>query len=161
SKADTESTILGEICEALLRASGVDATYRRDVKGGTQVVWKALEQGSIDVYPEYTGTLSRDILHDERLVTAEDLRKALAPRGLYVSEPLGFDDSYAMGMKADRAEALGIKTISDLTRHPELRLGFSHEFLDRPDGFPGLKARYKLPQTSVTGLDHDLAYRAI
>lgn len=161
SKADTESVILGELCTRLLRASGVEAEYRRDLNGGTQVVWRALQRGDIDLYPEYTGTLARDLLHDPSLVTVAALRARLAPMGLGLSEPLGFANNYALGMSRDRAQALDTHRISDLVGHPELRLGFSHEFLDRPDGFPSLRARYGLPQTSVTGLDHDIEYRSL
>ena len=64
SKRDTEGTILGELATAYLRARGIDAVYRKDLSGGTQVLWRALLQGDIDVYPEYTGTLSRDLLRD-------------------------------------------------------------------------------------------------
>jgi len=161
SKMDTEGAILGEMTALLLDASGLPATYRRDLQGGTQVLYKALLRGEIDVYPEYTGTLAEDILHDGTPATMDALRRALGARGLRVSEPLGFDDSYAFAMKKERARALSIASISDLARHPELRLGFSHEFLDRPDGFPGARARYGLPQQDVRGLDHDLAYRAV
>ena len=78
-----------------------------------------------------------------------------------MSLPLGFDDTYAIGMKKARAQALGVRTLSDLRRHPELRFGFSNEFMDRKDGWPGLRERYRLPQTDVRGLDHDLAYRGL
>lgn len=161
SKLDTEGTILGEMTALLLESSGISAIYRRDLKGGTQVLWKALERGDIDVYPEYTGTLAADILHDGTPATIAALRAALAARGLRISEPLGFDNSYAFAMREDRAAALALTRISDFPRHPALRFGLSHEFVDRPDGFPGVRARYGLPQQDVRGLDHDLAYRAI
>ncbi len=161
SKMDTEGAILGEMTALILASSGVPATYRRDLKGGTQVLYKALLRGEIDAYPEYTGTLAEDILHDGTPATVEALRRALGARGLRIGEPLGFDDSYALAMRKDRAEALHVTRISDLARHPELRFGLSHEFLDRPDGFPGARARYGLAPTDVRGLDHDLAYRAV
>ncbi|WP_082363422.1 glycine betaine ABC transporter substrate-binding protein [Chondromyces crocatus] len=161
SKADTEAVILGEFCAAFLRASGIDAVYRRDLNGGTQVLWRALQQGEIDLYPEYTGTLSRDLLHDAQLTTTAALRARLTPLGLGLTEPLGFENNYAIGVREERATALGLTRISDLQGHPSLRFGFSHEFLDRPEGYPGLRAAYQLPQTSVSGLDHDLALRAV
>ncbi len=74
--------------------------------------------------------------------------------------PLGFDNTYAVGVRRVLAERLGIRTISDLARHPELRLGLSQEFLGRSDGWPGLQAAYGLPQTP-RGLDHGLAYEAL
>lgn len=161
SKMDTEGAILGEMTAQLLESAGIPATYRRDLKGGSQVLFKALERGEIDVYPEYTGTLAEDLLHDGTPGTVDALRRALAMRGLKMTEPLGFDDSYALAMTEARARALSITSLSDLARHPELRLGLSPEFLDRPDGFPGVRARYGLPHKDVRALDHDLAYRAV
>jgi len=78
-----------------------------------------------------------------------------------MTRPLGFANNYALGIRRARAAELGIKTISDLKRHPNLRLGFSNEFLKRADGWPGLRARYGLPQADVRGLDHRLAYEGL
>ena len=75
-------------------------------------------------------------------------------------KPLGFDNSYALAMTEARAAALGIRRISDLAAHPELRLVFSNEVMNRGDGWPGLRARYGLPH-EARGMDHDLAYRAL
>jgi osmoprotectant transport system permease protein len=74
--------------------------------------------------------------------------------------PLGFSNSYALGARREVAERLGLRRISDLARHGGLRMGFSHEFLGRRDGWPGLRAAYALPQ-SPRGLDHGLAYEAL
>jgi osmoprotectant transport system permease protein len=161
AKNDTETVILAEMCAALLRASGFDAEYRRDLSGGTQVIWRALAEGEIDLYPEYTGTLSAELLHDASLRTVSALRERLRPLHLGVSEPLGFDDSYGLGMREDRARALGIAKISDLRQHPALVLGLTHEFLDRAEGFPSLRRAYDLPQQAPRGFEHELAYRAI
>jgi osmoprotectant transport system permease protein len=78
-----------------------------------------------------------------------------------MTEPLGFDNTYAIGLTAARARELGVTTLSDLRAHPDLRLGFSNEFMSRRDGWPALARRYGLAQTRVEGLDHDLAYRAL
>lgn len=160
SKKFTESVILGELLTLLARDAGVDAVHRREL-GGTQILWKALLAGEIDVYPEYTGTLREEILSGERLPTEESLRAALAERGVAMSASLGFDDTYALGMLEDVAARLGIESISDLSEHPELALGLSHEFMDREDGWPGLRRRYGLRPTAVQGVDHDLAYRGL
>src|SRR3546814_1843949 len=77
-----------------------------------------------------------------------------------MTDPLGFDNSYALGMDEARAQALGIDSIDDLRAHPDLRLGFSNEFMQRADGWPGLRTAYRLPQRA-NGLDHDLAYRGL
>ena len=160
SKTFTENVILADILTDVVRAQGLPAEHRRAL-GGTEVLWHALEAGEIDAYPEYTGTLRSEILAGAHVPDDDALRAELARRGVRMSRSLGFNDTYAIGMKADRADALSVHTISDLARHPELRFGFSNEFMSRPDGWPGLLARYGLPQKDVRGLDHDVAYRAI
>ncbi|MBB4129217.1 osmoprotectant transport system permease protein [Xanthomonas translucens] len=158
SKNFTEAVVLGEIAAGAGRQAGVEVEHRRQL-GGTRILWRALEQGSIDAYAEYTGTLATELL---QLPDADDaaLRRALAQRGLAMSAPLGFDNTYAFGMRRQRAQALGIARISDLAAHPSLKLGLSNEFVSRADGWPGVRDAYRLPQTP-TGLDHDLAYRAL
>ena len=160
SKVFTEGVVLGEIATQTARAVGADATHRREI-GGTRVVWEALLRGDVDAYAEYTGTLAQEIFADEDVSTPGQLAAALAREGVRMTPPLGFNNTYAVGMEEARAEALGIRTLSDLGTHPELRFGFSNEFLDREDGWPGLRRAYALPQTDVRGLDHDLAYRAL
>jgi osmoprotectant transport system permease protein len=162
SKAFTESVILAEIATQLERSAGVDAEHRAGL-GGTRLVWDALIGGSIDVYPEYTGTLLDEILSaDSAAMTSRaGLERALAAHGVGMSEPLGFNNTYAIGLTEARARALGISRISDLRNHPELRFAFSNEFLSRHDGWPTLAQRYGLTQTNVHGLDHDLAYKAL
>lgn len=160
SKKFTESVILGDMVTQLARSTGARAEHRREL-GGTQVLWQALRRGEIDVYPEYTGTLRQEIFSGRALPDDEALRQALAAEGLRMSAPLGFNDTYALGMKEAEAERLGIRTLSDLRKHPELRFGFSNEFMDRADGWPAVRSRYALPQKDVRGLDHDLAYRGL
>src|SRR4051794_28816442 len=155
SKKFTESVILGEMGVRLARAAGTES--RRDDLGGTPALWLALTQGDIDAYPEYTGTIARQILKIE----PPDLAAKLAAYGVHMSKPLGFRNNYALGMRKDVAGRKGITKISDLRAHPELRCGFVHEFLDRPDGWPGLKRHYDLPQSNVQGMNHTLAYRAL
>lgn len=159
SKKFTESVLLGEIATELVRSTGTPAVHRAQL-GGTQVLWNALLAGQIDLYPDYTGTLRADVLGSPHL-DDEGLRRALAARGVVMSRSLGFGDSYAIGMREEEAARLKIRTLSDLRAHPELSLGFSEEFLDRRDGWPGLRAAYALPQSRVRALDHDLAYRAL
>ena len=155
AKKFTESVILAEMATQLARGAGAPA--RRDDLGGGPAVWLALTQGDIDAYPEYTGTITRQILK----VDPPDLDAALAPYGVRISRPLGFRNNYAFGMRKDVAAAKGVTKSSDLRAHPDLRFGFTHEFLDRADGWPGVKRHYDLPQTSVQGMNHTLAYRAL
>jgi osmoprotectant transport system permease protein len=164
SKSFTESVVLGEIASLLAASAGSTVEHRRGL-GGTRLVWEALVRGDVDLYPDYTGTLLEEILGGQRPPAGADpvawLGDQVRPRGLGVLGPLGFNNTYAMGMRADVADRLGIRAISDLARHPQLRLGFSSEFISRRDGWPGLRDRYQLPQQDVRGLEHDLAYRAL
>ncbi|MBT5829035.1 MAG: ABC transporter permease subunit [Candidatus Latescibacteria bacterium] len=160
SKMFTESVVLGEVLSHLGRNAEASVVHRRGL-GGTRVLWSALLKGNIDLYPEYTGTLSQEILAGENLNKEEEIRARLAKMGIVMSRPLGFNNTYALGMVEEQAEALGIRTISDLKKHPELVLGFGNEFMDRGDGWPSLRARYQLLHQNVSGLDHDLAYRGI
>jgi osmoprotectant transport system permease protein len=160
SKAFTESVILGEMLGLLAREAGAAAEHRRQL-GGTRVLWNALLGGEIDAYPEYTGTLMQETLAGETPGSHAGLERALAARGLRMSPALGFNNTYAIGVKKEFAERLGLRSISDLKDHPGLVLGFGNEFMDRADGWPGLQRHYDLPQRNVRGLDHDLAYRGI
>ena len=85
----------------------------------------------------------------------------LAPLGLTASNPLGFNNTYALAMRSDVAGAKKISQLAELKSHPELRLGLSQEFIGRADGWPGLKKTYALPFETLRGLDHGLAYDAI
>jgi osmoprotectant transport system permease protein len=157
SKQDAETAILAEMAAVLIRETGLPVRISHSL-GGTPVVWKALLRGDVDIYPEYTGTIAQQILHDPSLDSIERLRPALAKLGIGLTRPLGFANNYALGMTATRAQGLKVRSISDLANHPDLRMGFSSEFLGRNDGWPGLKRRYRLPQKDVRGLDHQLAY---
>ena len=154
SKRFTESYILGEI---LARVTGGE---HKPGLGNTGIVLAALKAGAIDLYPEYTGTIAAEIVRLPPTATLEQLNRALAAEGLAAGVPLGFNDTYALAMREDRAEQRGIRRLSDLARHPPLQLGLSQEFLGRADGWPGLRRAYGLPQ-SPNGLDHGLAYEAL
>lgn len=160
SKSFTESVILGELLTELSRSQGTAAVHRQDL-GGSQILWKALQRGELDAYVEYTGTLWRELLGKTGPVSLDAIREAIRPDGLRVSRPLGFDNGYAIGVRRKTAEALGLSRLSDLARHPELRFGLDHEFLDRAEGWPTLQPAYGLAPQSLQGLDHDVAYRAL
>ncbi len=160
SKKFTESVLLGEVATVLLAEAGATAEHRREL-GGTRILWNALVQGELDVYPEYTGTLRGEIFAGRELADAASLERALAEHGVRMSRPLGFNNTYAFGMREARAAELGIRTVSDLVRHPELVFGFTDEFMRREDGWPSVRRHYGLPQENVRGLDHDIAYRGL
>jgi len=167
SKRFTESYVLGEIVRETLQRQGIAAQHKQGL-GNTGILEAALASGAVDVYPEYTGTIVRELLkrtpdpaHPNP--SLDELNAWLAPRGLKAAVPFGFNNTYALAMLESRAEALHIERISDLLR-PEaagLRLGFSHEFLERADGWPALKTAYKLAFAPPAGLDHGLAYDAV
>ena len=158
SKRFTESYILAQIL-AQAAAPHAPAQVLQGL-GNTAIVYEALRSGSIDVYPEYAGTIALEILKNSGASSIDAMNRQLAPLGLGVAVPLGFNDGYALAMRADKAEQLGIKSLSDLARHAELRLGLSNEFIGRADGWKGLAQRYGYAH-APTGLDHGLAYDAV
>ncbi|HEX9451625.1 MAG TPA: glycine betaine ABC transporter substrate-binding protein [Burkholderiales bacterium] len=161
SKRFTESYILGEIVTLTAQRAGEARAAHRPGLGNTGIVYSALKNGEIDVYPEYTGTIEREILKSTQPLDLDGLNRALQPLGLSAGVPLGFNNTYALAMREDRAQALGIRSVSDLAAHPEVVLGLSQEFIGRADGWPGLKKAYALPHSTPHGLDHGLAYEAI
>lgn len=161
SKTFTESVILGEIVSQLAgQTEGVRVEHLRHL-GGTRILWSALLKGDIDIYPEYTGTIIQEILADRDIPDEETLKKVLSEKNILMSRPLGFNNTYAIGMKEETAEKFGITKISDLLKHPNLGFGLTNEFMERGDGWPSLRRSYNLPQKNVRGLDHDLAYRGL
>ncbi|MBI2771339.1 MAG: ABC transporter permease subunit [Burkholderiales bacterium] len=160
SKRFTESYILAHLMAQVARPGMDSAPEVKQGLGNTAIVYEALRSGSIDMYPEYAGTIALEILKSERPMELAAMNKALAPLGLAAAIPLGFNDGYALAMRTADAERLGVRTLSDLARHPGLKLGLSNEFIGRADGWKGLAARYAFAQ-QPTGLDHGLAYDAI
>ncbi len=160
SKRFTESYILGEIVAQTARKAGEARVTFKPGLGNTAVVFAALKSGAIDVYPEYSGTIAFELLGGKSGTTLADINRALAPLGLAAAVPLGFSNTYALAMAEAAAQRNGIRNISDLARHAGLTLGLSQEFLNRKDGWPGLKQAYRLP-FSPRGLDHGLAYEAL
>jgi osmoprotectant transport system permease protein len=156
SKKFTESYVLGAIAKRTLSETGVAAEHREGM-GGTIILWQALRTGQIDAYPEYTGTIGEEILKDRQANAPE----ALAKFGIGITQPLGFNNTYALVMRRSEAQRLAVHTINDLRSHPELRFGLTHEFLDRQDGWKPLTARYQLNPRNVIGIDHALGYAAL
>ncbi len=160
SKKFTESYVLGEIAKRTLNDAVIPAEHRQGM-GGTIILWQALQGGQIDAYPEYTGTIAQEILKTNRQLSLNEISDALARFGIGMTKPLGFNNTYALVMRRSEAQRLGLRTISDLRKHPELKIGLTHEFLDRQDGWPPLRERYGLPQRNVIGIDHALGYAAL
>jgi osmoprotectant transport system permease protein len=160
SKKFTESYVLGEIARRALSDARIPVEHRQGM-GGTIILWEALRGGQIDAYPEYTGTIAQEILKGDSTLSTDQIREALAKIGVGMTNPLGFNNTYALVMRRSEAERLGIRAISDLQKYPQLKFGLTHEFLDRQDGWQPLRERYALPQTNVIGIDHALGYSAL
>jgi osmoprotectant transport system permease protein len=166
SKRFTESYILGEILNLTLRDAGVQATHRQGL-GNTAIVTQALTTGQIDIYPEYTGTILREILkRPETQASLSELNTWLKPKQLKVAIPLGFNNTYGLAMRADQARALGLKKISDVInlsseQQSALRIALSPEFKTRADGWPSLAQTYDLKIKPGKALEHGLAYDAL
>src|SRR5664280_3418561 len=161
SKRFTESYVLGEIVTQAYVAAGRRAEHRQGL-GNTGILEQALASGAVDIYPEYTGTIVRELLKRDGNPSLDELNRWLAPRGLVAAIPLGFNNTYALAMSEAKAKALGIARISDLAtaKGSGLTFGFSHEFLERADGWPALQRAYAMTAAPI-GLDHGLAYDAV
>jgi osmoprotectant transport system permease protein len=159
SKNFNESYILAEIIAQRLEADGI-GVERRFGLGGTLICFDALEAGEIDLYVEYTGTMSQAILGTPEVTEIDALNDLIRPRGLAMLAPLGFNNTYAMAAPRATAEAKGLERIGDLAGHGDLNVVVSHEFLEREDGWQGLASAYGL-DLPVAGIEHGLAYQAI
>ncbi len=159
-KQDVEGQVLAEIMALLLEDRGF-AVDRRYSLGGTLICFEALKRGSIDLYPEYSGTIEQAILQLPGRVSHAQMRELMGRRfSVAMLDFLGFSNTYALAMSRATAERLNLKRISDLAKQPELRFGFSNEFLNRADGWIGLAKAYGLTARPV-GMEHALTYGAI
>jgi osmoprotectant transport system permease protein len=165
SKIFTESYVLGEIAAQTLEATPSPVKIERKLgMGATGILFTSLQSGAIDVYPDYTGTVAEAVLKNPALKSASEIQNALAPLGLVISAPLGFNNTYALAVTGTLAEKYDLHTIADLKKvGADLKVAFTHEFMNRADGFQGLASRYnlKIPNSQITRMVQSLAYRAI
>jgi osmoprotectant transport system permease protein len=164
SKAFTEGYVLGEIAAQTIESASNVPVTRKLGMGSTGILFAALKSGAIDVYSDYTGTLTEAILKRPDLKSIDAIQRALLEMDLVMSGPLGFDDTYALAVKEAFAEQHQLHSISDLAGvEGKIRAAFSYEFMDRKDGFQGMAASYHLhfaPQ-NVNRMEHSLTYQAI
>jgi glycine betaine/choline ABC-type transport system substrate-binding protein len=148
---------------ALLLERGGVPVERKFGFGSTQLLHGALVAGAIDLYAEYTGTAAQAVLGAKGPMALDAIRETYRARfGLECLDPLGFDDTYALAVRGADAEAKGWKRISDLVPFAaSLRAGLNAEFLERPDGWPGLRKAYGLDITKTVNLDAGLVYQAL
>lgn len=163
SKRFTESYILGEIIREVANQTKEAKVIYQPGLGNTGIAFAALQNGAIDIYPDYTGTIAQELLKlsANEKIDLDTLNEKLQPLGVAVGVPLGFNNSYALAIREDKADQLNISRISDLISHSNLHMGFSHEFLNRKDGWEQLRQFYHLPQSQVSGMDHSLSYEAL
>lgn len=160
AKHFNEGYILGEMIALVLEDAGFKVDRKFNL-GGTAVIFEGLRNNAVDVYPEYTGTIAAEILGVQDALTLSQQRELVKKQfDLEISEPFGFNNTYALLIKKEKAEELGVSKISDLQNHPQLNFGLSHEFLKRQDGWGRLSSFYGLPQHPIA-LEHGLAYQAI
>jgi osmoprotectant transport system substrate-binding protein len=168
SKNFTEQLILGEIVAQQVERRLGDKVERKLDLGGTLLAQQALEKGEIDLYPEYTGTALTAVLKlppsaDAKAVL-ERVRAEYRKRwNLEWLDPLGFNNTFAMVVRGPDARAEKLETLSDAARRKQgWKLGAGYEFLQRPDGLPGLLKTYHLPlDGSPKSMDLGLLYRAL
>jgi osmoprotectant transport system permease protein len=167
SKNFTEQVILGEVvAQTIERDTGLPVQRRLNL-GGTLICDRALTTGDIDVYVEYTGTALTAVFHRPVMTSAdaayEDVRQQYARTGRTLLPALGFDNTFAILVRGEDARSLGLKTIDDAARvAPGWRAGFGYEFLERPDGYPGLANAYGLRfKGEPHVMDLSLSYRAL
>ena len=166
SKNFLENRLLAEMFAQLIESHTTLTVERRLGLAGTQICFQALTTGGIDLYPEYTGTglvtiLGEPAMRDPSSVL-NHVRSEFRERwNLWWLTPLGFDNSYALALRRDRANALNIRTITDLVRAANnLKAAFGFEFIERADGLPGLKKLYGLQFHDVVGMQQSLKYEA-
>ena len=165
SKDFTESALLAEIAAQMLEARGV-AVERRLELGGN-LPHEALVSGTLDLYPEYTGTSFTAVLHhapisDPRAVYEQVKQEYASKFKVEVSAPLGFENTFAILVRGAEARRLNLKTISDAAPHtPQWRAGFGQDFMSRADGYPGFSKTYGLNFREVREMDLSLTYIAL
>ncbi len=167
SKNFTEQVIIGEIMAIIIEENTDIRVDRRFNLAGTMVCFNSLRTGSLDIYAEYTGTALSVILEEELRTDPEEVFDFVSAEyrnrwNLHWLEPFGFNNAYTLTMRRRQADELGIKTVSDLVeKASELTAGFDAEFLNRSDGYPGLREYYGLEfKGRPRQMDPGLMYRA-
>lgn len=167
SKNFTEQEILGEIVARTIEATTDLTVRRRFGLGGTDICHAAMRRGELDLYVEYTGTALLNVLGREAAANraAAFLAASHAYRDRFDLEwlpPLGFNNTYAIAVRAEQARSRGWRTVSDLAADAaDLSAGFTAEFMERPDGYPGLREAYGLVFGATSDLEPGLMYGAV
>src|ERR1700686_2826815 len=163
AKTFAEQYVLSALIGQRLRAAGLSATSREGL--GSNVIYEALVSGDIDVYVDYSGTLWANQFHHSEIKPREvlltELKTALAQQKVTLLGELGFQNAYALGMPKKRAEALGIRSIADLTSHAQtMSMAADYEFFSRPE-WAGLREAYGLSFRAQRQMQPDFMYAAV
>jgi osmoprotectant transport system substrate-binding protein len=166
SKNFTEQLVVGQMVAALLEDAGYQVERKMNL-GGTAVVHQALVSGEVDTYVEYTGTGLTALLKLPAQTDPEQVYQTVKRE--YESrfkatwlKPWGFNNTYALGLRADKAKELGVKKVSDLKdKAQSLTFGGTQEFITRPDGLPGIEKTYGLKFKQARGMDFGIMYQAV
>jgi osmoprotectant transport system substrate-binding protein len=168
SKFFTEQVVLAELLAQHIEAKTGIPVVRKINLGGSLLVHKALLAGELDLYVEYTGTALTAVLNEspqgDSSAVYNRVKQLYSDRfHLEVTEPLGFENTFAMVIRGDDAKSLHLQKLSDISSIvPKWRAGVGYEFLERPDGFRGWSARYNLHfAESPKVMDLGLIYRAL
>lgn len=170
-KPFTEQFVVAHMVAELIEAKTSIKVERKLPLGGTLVCFEALKRGGekdgIDIYVEYTGTGLMNILKFENIKDPLEayrvVKKEFEERfGLVWLDPLGFNNTYTLAVRKETAEKYGLETFSDLAKvSSELILGADLEFLERPDGYPGLKQVYGMNFKDAKSMNPSLRYVAL
>jgi osmoprotectant transport system substrate-binding protein/osmoprotectant transport system permease protein len=165
SKNFTEQVVLGELMAQAIEAEGVPVSRKLNL-GGTFICDRALRSGDIDVYPEYTGTAVTAVFHQAVIHDPDrafqQARELYAHAGITTLDPFGFNNAFAILVRAGDAKRLALRTIADLQQWSEIWTpGVGYEFLERPDGYEGLGRAYGLHFRAPRAMDLSLIYKAL
>ncbi len=168
SKNFTEQAVLGEILAQYIEQKTGLPVERRFYLAGSYICHQSLLADRIDLYPEYTGTALTAILKEKPSGTSDEVYRKVKDEyarrfQVEVTAPLGFNNSFALVIRGTDARRLNIRTLSQAEKYaPQWRMGVGYEFLERPDGFPGLAKAYNLHFAGPPRvMDLGLLYRAL
>jgi len=165
SKNFTENVLLAHMMADLIEDKTDIAVKRQVNLGGSNVAWTALENNDIQLYPDYTGTIVANYYQEKTGTSEESLaktRELVKEDGLAFLEPFGINNTYTLAVSQKTAETYNLKTFSDLAKvSGDMVLGVEFEFLDREDGYPGIKKLYGMNFKQTKGMDHGIMYRSI
>lgn len=160
-KPFTESYLLSEMAAQLVEDAGESPVERRFGIGSPNLVTEALRTGSVDVDINYTGSLALLFLKEKKSARLDELQAAMGAQGITLSQPLGFNNTYAIAVTTKTAQRLNLRRVSDLREHAELRGAFTPDFLNADDGYYKLAEFYGFKLSGARPMQHSLAYQAL